>query len=292
METFSTIASLRGYLRAEKMRGRSVAFVPTMGALHDGHRSCIDVARGLGEILLVSIFLNPTQFGPGEDLDNYPATLERDLEICEQCGCDVVFTADTDEMYPTEQHVWVDVDGLTESLCGRTRRGHFRGVATVVAKLFNIAGPDIAVFGQKDAQQALVIKAMTEQLNLPVEIRLSPIVREADGLACSSRNRHLSPAERAQATGIWVALEVGRQLLLSGERSAAAVCRRVVQSLGEASGISNYEYVELLDAKELKPVDKVGGRVILAVAARVGTTRLIDNLVLEVGSDVEEVLLF
>jgi len=291
METFSTIASLRGYLRAEKMRGRSVAFVPTMGALHDGHRSCIDIARGLGDILAVSIFLNPTQFGSAEDLDNYPATLERDLEICEQCGCDVVFTPGKGEMYPAGQHVWVDVDRFTEPLCGRTRKSHFRGVATVVAKLFNIVGPDIAVFGQKDAQQALVIRAMAEQLNLPVEIRLSPIVREADGLACSSRNRHLSTDERGRAAGVRSALGAGLEILRAGDRDPRAVCAAVERQLADA-GIGDSEYVELLDTTELKPVDNVGGKVILAVAVRVGTTRLIDNLVLEVGSDVEETLLF
>jgi pantoate--beta-alanine ligase len=291
METFSTIASLRGYLRAEKMRGRSVAFVPTMGALHDGHRSCIDIARGLGDLLAVSIFLNPTQFGPSEDLDNYPATLERDLDICRQCGCDVVFTPGNDEMYPAGQHVWVDVDRLTEPLCGRTRRGHFRGVATVVAKLFNIVEPDVAVFGQKDAQQALVIRAMTEQLSLPVEIRLSPIVREADGLACSSRNRYLSADERRRAAGLRSALGAGLEVLRAGGRDARLVCAAVERHLTDM-GIADNEYIELLDTKELRPVDEVEGKVILAVAARVGATRLIDNLVLDVGSDVEEALLF
>jgi len=291
MDTFSTIASLRGYLGAEKTRGRSIAFVPTMGGLHEGHRSCIDIARGLGDLLVVSIFLNPTQFGPGEDLNSYPATLEQDIEICRQCGCDVVFTPVADEMYATEQNTWVDVGRLTEPLCGRTRGGHFRGVATVVAKLFNIVGPDVAVFGQKDAQQALVIKAMTEQLNMPVEIRLSPIVREADGLACSSRNRYLSADERRRAAGVRSALGAGLEVLRAGGRDPRSVCAAVERHLTNA-GITGGEYVELLEAKELTPINTVDGRVILAVAARVGTTRLIDNLVLEVGSDVEEVLLF
>lgn len=291
METFSTIASLRAHLRAERMRGRSVALVPTMGALHDGHRSCMDVARELGDILVVSIFVNPTQFGPGEDLDNYPATLERDLELCEEWGCDVVFNPQVGEMYATEQRVWVDVEGISEPLCGRTRKGHFRGVATVVTKLFNIVEPDIAVFGQKDAQQALVIKAMTEQLSLPVEIQLSPIAREGDGLAWSSRNRYLASRERVRASGIRSALEAGFEMLRSGERDPRSVCGEVLRHL-EQGGIVDVEYVELLDAKELASIERAEGRVILAVAARVGTTRLIDNLVLEVGSRVEEVILF
>jgi pantoate--beta-alanine ligase len=291
METFSTVVSLRRHLHAERMRGRSIAFVPTMGALHEGHRSCIDIARGLGDILVVSIFLNPTQFGPGEDLDNYPSTLDEDLELCARCGCDVVFTPNRAEIYPEEQFTWVDVEGLTGPLCGRTRKGHFRGVATVVAKLFNIVGPDVAVFGQKDAQQALVIRAMIEQLNLPVDIRLSPIVREADGLACSSRNRHLSADERRRAAGIHAALEAGVESLRAGARDPAAVCAAVRGRLAHG-GINAVEYVELLDVKGLKPIAEIVGRVILAVAARIGTTRLIDNRVVEVGSRVEEVPLF
>jgi pantoate--beta-alanine ligase len=251
----------------------------------------MDVARELGDILVVSIFVNPTQFGPGEDLDNYPVTLERDLELCEEWGSDVVFNPLVGEMYATEQHAWVDVEGISEPLCGRTRRGHFRGVATVVTKLFNIVEPGIAVFGQKDAQQALVIRAMTEQLSLPVEIRLSPIAREADGLAWSSRNRYLSSRERVRASGIRSALEAGLEMLRSGERDPRSVCGEVLRHL-EQEGIVDVEYVELLDATELASIERAEGRVILAVAARVGTTRLIDNLVLEVGSGVEEVILF
>jgi pantoate--beta-alanine ligase len=293
MERFSTIALLRGFIRDRKLREETVAFVPTMGALHDGHRSCMEIARELGDLLVVSIFVNPTQFGPGEDLDAYPVTLQDDVRLCAEWGCDVVFVPDTTEMYPTAQRAWVDVDNISAPLCGKTRRGHFRGVATVVAKLFHIVGPDVAVFGQKDAQQALVIKEMAAQLNLPVAIHLSPIIREADGLAWSSRNRYLSPEERQRAPGIHQALEAGHETVVRGERDPGTVCRTVTQHL-ESCGITDIEYVELLNAEDLTAVDRATGKVIVAVAARIGSTRLIDNVVLRVGAgeDVEETLLF
>jgi len=264
-----------------------------MGALHAGHRSCIEISRKHADIVLASIFVNPTQFGPNEDLDSYPANLDDDLQFCTEWGCDGVFVPDTVEMYPAKQQTWVSVDGVSKPLCGQIRGGHFRGVATVVAKLFNIVVPDTAVFGQKDAQQALVIKAMVSQLNLPVEIRLSPTVREADGLACSSRNRYLNPDERRRAAGIHVALTEGLNSLRSGERDPRSVCRDASERLRQA-GLSDVEYVELLNAIDLTAIDQAAGKVILAIAARVGTTRLIDNMVFDIGLDgsVAETLLF
>jgi pantoate--beta-alanine ligase len=291
MKSFATAAEFKRYRVDEKQPGSTLAFVPTMGALHTGHKSCIDIARGEGDLLVVSLFVNPTQFGPSEDFDAYPRPLERDIALLTQWGCDAVFAPSVTEMYERAQSVWVDVEALTGCLCGLNRPGHFRGVATVVTKLFNIVEPDVAVFGQKDAQQALIIRELARQLNMPVSIKLSPIVREADGLAISSRNQYLSGAERPAAAGLYRSLECGRDLLKSGERSRQAVVHSVRRSL-TGSGIQDVEYVELLHADDLSAVDPVAGRVLLAVAARIGATRLIDNMVLEVGAEVRERLLF
>jgi pantoate--beta-alanine ligase len=293
METFRAIDDLRAHLRTEKQAGRTVAFVPTMGGLHEGHKSCIDIARRLGDVLVVSIFVNPTQFGPTEDLNSYPTTEAADLNLCAAAGCDAVLMPAVEEMYPFSQAVWVDPGPLAAPLCGRTRRNHFRGVTTVVAKLFHVVEPDVAVFGQKDAQQALVIRHMVEQLNMPVRLALSPVVRGSDGLACSSRNRYLSRAEREQATAIYRGLCAGRETAAAGETDPRVVVDAVRSCLAEAQ-IDDVEYIELLDAVRLEPVDRVAGKLLVAVAARVGTTRLIDNIVLNVaaGGRVTETLLF
>jgi pantoate--beta-alanine ligase len=292
MEIFRGIEPLRHHLRDLKTREKSIALVPTMGALHEGHRACVDLARGLGDVLVVSIFVNPTQFGPREDLHNYPKPFDRDIDRCRQWGCDVVFGPGTDEMYESKQLAWVEVETLTEPLCGRSRPGHFRGVATVVAKLFNIVGPDVAVFGQKDAQQALVIRKMARQLDFPVDVRLAPTARDEDGLALSSRNAYLSPDERKRAPGVYRSLERARDLLIAGERNAQSIIRGVEKHLRE-SGVREIEYVELRDAGNLSPLEVVEGRVLLAVAVRLGPARLIDNVVLEVrGERVEETSLF
>ncbi|UCG52439.1 MAG: pantoate--beta-alanine ligase [Candidatus Latescibacterota bacterium] len=293
METFGTISELRNRLCDEKNRGMSVAFVPTMGALHPGHGSCIEIAREIGDVVVVSIFVNPTQFGPTEDLDRYPNTLDADLENCRSWGVDVVFVPEASEIYPAEQKFWVEIGKFSEPLCGRTRVGHFRGVATVVLKLFNIVDPDVAVFGQKDAQQAVVIREMARQLNLPVRIALSPTVRETDGLAWSSRNRYLGPEERERASSIYQALLFGKKMLVDGERRPETITEGVRKRLDD-SGIDGVEYVELVDAASLGVLDEANGKVLLAVAVKIGTTRLIDNLVLEIGVDgvVTETMLF
>ncbi len=264
-----------------------------MGALHAGHGSCVEVARTRGDVIVVSIFVNPTQFGPGEDFGKYPRPLEKDLELCREWGVDVVFAPSPGEMYPVEQSVWVEVGGITDVLCGRSRPGHFRGVTTVVLKLFDAVQPDVAVFGQKDAQQSVVINEMVRQLNYPVEIELSPTVREEDGLAVSSRNRYLSPKERGRAAGIYKALTEAKIMITDGERTTAAVAERAREVMGGV-GIADIEYVELLNARDLKPLSRVEGRVLLAIAAKVGKTRLIDNIVLHVGegADVKEDRLF
>ncbi len=293
VETIESIKQLRVYLRKRRAGGKSISLVPTMGALHAGHRSCVDVAGSHGDLVVVSIFVNQTQFGPNEDFEKYPRPLEDDLELCRTWGVDVVFVPSREEMYPVEQTVWVEVGELSEMLCARNRPGHFRGVTTVVMKLFDVVQPDVAVFGQKDAQQVLVIDEMVRQLNYPVKITLSPTVREPDGLAVSSRNRYLSREERTRAAGIHRALMSGSALLVDGERTPARVVEQVRRVMEDA-GISDIEYVELLNARNLQSPSRVEGRVLIAVAAKVGTTRLIDNIVLNVGDDsgVHESLLF
>ncbi|HKW14283.1 MAG TPA: pantoate--beta-alanine ligase [Candidatus Krumholzibacteria bacterium] len=282
MRVYHDIESLRQHLAAERP-GRRVALVPTMGALHRGHGSCVAVARGVSDALVVaSIFVNPAQFAPGEDFEKYPRTLDADIEHLRRWSCDVLFAPAAGVMYPEPQRVWVDPGALAEPLDGRFRPGHFRGVATVVAKLFHIVGPDVAVFGQKDAQQALVIRALVRQLALDIELRLARTVREADGLAVSSRNAYLSPSERVQAGTLFKSLEAARRSLESGERDPRRVEAVAVDTLRGAGVI---DYAELRSATDLSALDTAKGRVILALAAHVGTTRLIDNMVFDVHDD-------
>lgn len=293
MERFDTVREIREYASRRRSEGQSIVFVPTMGALHDGHRACVETAGELGDAVVASIFVNPTQFGPNEDLSRYPRPLGEDLSACERWGVNAVFVPGGEEVYPGEQTVWVEAERLSAPLCGRFRPGHFRGVATVVLKLFNMVQPDTAVFGQKDAQQALIIREMTRQLDLPVIIALSPTVRESDGLAMSSRNAYLSARDRSQAAGIYRALCHGKELLAGGQRDPRTVSAGIRGRL-ESEGIENIEYAELVSARDLTVPGRAEGRVLLAVAARLGKTRLIDNLCLEVREDggVEETLLF
>jgi pantoate--beta-alanine ligase len=282
MQTFSQPEPLRRAIAAGRAAGHRIAFVPTMGALHAGHRACIDVARGVENARVVcSIFVNPTQFAPGEDLDRYPRSLDSDLAHLREWGCDIAFVPDTRVMYPVAQNTWVTVDGVTDVMCGPFRPGHFRGVATVVAKLFHMVTPDVAVFGQKDAQQAIVIRRTIEGLALPVEMRLARTVRDADGLAISSRNAYLSASERTHATGIRRALDRAAGRLVAGTRDPRAVEGAARDALRDA-GIDRIDYVELRDARDLSALERVEGRVILAIAAWVGPTRLIDNMVFDV----------
>jgi len=291
MKRFVIISELRHYLNQEKIKGRTVAFVPTMGALHAGHKSCIDIAGEKGALLVVSVFINPTQFDPGEDYAKYPRRFENDFGLLNQWGCDAVFTPSADEMYAGGENVWVDVEGITEDLCGRTRQRHFRGVATVVAKLFNIVEPDVAVFGQKDAQQAVVIRNMVEQLKFPIKMELSPIVRENGGLAVSSRNEYLSDADRHRAQAVYAGLRHGYELIRDGLRDPAGAVQAARKVMEEAS-ITHIEYIELVRASDLKPADTIAGVVMLAAAVRIRGTRLIDNIVMLVDDEVRETLLF
>ncbi len=281
MEVLRANEPLARYLSARRA-GERIAFVPTMGALHDGHGACVARARSVPHARVVcSIFVNPTQFGPSEDPESYPRTLDADLAKLDAWGCDAVFVPGAESIYPEPQRAWVSVDEIAEPLCGRFRPGHFRAVATVVAKLFHLVRADVAVFGQKDAQQALVVRAMTRQLAFPVRLRIARTVRESDGLAMSSRNAYLSPQERVTASALFRALTAGKATLENGERGARAI-EAAANDVLRAAGIERVDYVELRRAGDLSALERAEGRAILALAAWVGRARLIDNMVFEI----------
>ena len=284
MKLCKTVAELREEIALAKAAGKTIGLVPTMGALHEGHASLIKAAAMENELVVVSVFVNPTQFGPNEDLDAYPRTLEADCKLAEDMGADIVFAPSPAEMYPSEDMTWVEVTGdITKVLCGRTRPIHFRGVTTVVSKLFNLAQPDHAYFGQKDAQQAEVIKRMVKDLFFNVQLRIMPIVREADGLAKSSRNTYLSKAERAAAVVLSSSLETAKTLFDAGERDSKKLVEGVKKLIGDEP-MADIDYVEMYALPGLKPVPEVltEGQYLLAVAVKFGSTRLIDNVILEV----------
>ncbi len=277
MELLKTPAEARAFSRAAKARGERVALVPTMGYLHEGHFSLIRLARQGAAAVMVSLFVNPAQFGPGEDLGRYPRDFERDRVLCEREGVKALFAPDVLAVYPPGFSTSVEVAGpMSAGLCGASRPGHFRGVATVVTKLLCACEPDLAVFGQKDAQQAAVIRRLVRDLDLPVEIVVAPIVREADGLAMSSRNVYLSPAERAQAPALKAALDEASALFARGERRAKRLAEAARARL-EMTPLARIDYVELVDAENLAPVEIVDQPSLLALAVFFGATRLIDN---------------
>lgn len=273
MRTVRTVADLRAALPGD----RRIGLVPTMGALHDGHVSLLRAARADCDFVVMSLFVNPAQFAPGEDLEAYPRDEERDARLAEAEGVDLLFAPTADEVYPPGFSTTVEVTGLTDVLCGAHRAGHFRGVTTVVAKLLNMVRPDAAYFGQKDAQQAIVIGRMVRDLDMPVEIVVCPTVREPDGLALSSRNVYLTPEERQRALGLSRALRAAQEAVDDGRTDAGEVLAAARTALGEVDP----EYLELRSAEDLTPVERVNGSTLLAVAARVGRARLIDNVVLE-----------
>jgi pantoate--beta-alanine ligase len=282
VKTVRSVAALRELLAPERRGGRRIGLVPTMGAFHEGHLSLMRRARADCDLVVVSLFVNPAQFGPSEDLDAYPRDEQRDADLAEAERVDVLFAPPLEEVYPDDFSTSVAVSGLTGVLDGdAAQRGpaHFTGVTTVVAKLFNMVAPDVAYFGQKDAQQALVIRRMVRDLDIPVEIEVCPIVRDADGLALSSRNVYLSDADRERALGLSRALRAAQARVTAGERDAAAVLAAARAEL-DAAGVDP-EYLELRSADNLQPVERVNGSTLLAVAARVGPARLIDNTVLE-----------
>jgi pantoate--beta-alanine ligase len=275
----ATIPALRQALAGVRRQGRSVGLVPTMGALHAGHLSLVELARAENDCVVVSIFVNPTQFGPHEDFSRYPRPLETDLELCRQTGVDLIFHPAPAEMYPPGFCTFVEVTGLQDGLCGASRPGHFRGVATVVLKLFNLVQPDRAYFGQKDAQQVHVLQQMTADLNVPVEIRVGPIVREPDGLALSSRNQYLDAVQRQHATVLSRALREAAERFQAGERDAEALRRGLAERVAATPG-AVLDYASVVDAVTLRPLTRVEGPALLALAVKFGATRLIDNLVL------------
>ena len=282
MKLVKTVEELQKIVKETKNAGKSIGLVPTMGALHEGHASLIRAAHAENDFTIVSDFVNPTQFGPTEDLDAYPRTLEHDCKLAEEMGADVLFAPSPKEMYPSRDMTWVEVTGdITKVLCGRTRPIHFRGVATVVSKLFNLAQPDRAYFGQKDAQQAQVLKRMVKDLFFPLEIRVMPIVREADGLAKSSRNVYLNAAERSAAVILSKALAKAKAAFEAGERDSAKLVALVTEMI-QAEPLSNIDYVEMYQLPDLTPAEKtITTDHLLAVAVKFGTTRLIDNVVLQ-----------
>lgn len=275
---------MRSASRAARHASQRLGFVPTMGALHEGHLSLVRAARANCDIVAASIFVNPTQFGPTEDLANYPRSFERDCELLEREGVSMLFAPSVEEMYPGGAVSWVTVEGLSEKLDGRSRPGHFRGVTTVVSKLFHIVEPDAAFFGQKDAAQVAILRRMVRDLNLPVEIVVCPIVRESDGLAMSSRNAYLDPQQRKQALVLHRSLQRVEELANAGERNASALIAAARQVFAEENSEENsvrLDYFEIVDPDTLDPVDNISAGALVAVAAYVGTTRLIDNILLE-----------
>jgi len=272
-----TIPEVREEVRRARAGAQRVGLVPTMGHLHEGHLSLVDHCRQLADYVVMSIYVNPLQFGPGEDFEKYPRDLERDLAAAEGRGVDLVFAPDDRELYPGPLSVAVTPRRLAERLCGLSRPGHFEGVLTVVCKLFGIVEPDVSVFGQKDFQQAVLIEKMVADLNLPVRIEVVPTVRESDGLAMSSRNAYLSPEERQRAQSISRALAGAVKAFRSGQRGTAELRAGILRTL-EAGGGLDIEYVEIVSADELQPVARAGDDAVVAVAARVGLTRLIDNV--------------
>ena len=275
MKIVGTVKEVREQVKEWKKQGLSVGFVPTMGYLHEGHKSLMDAARKGNDKVVVSIFVNPMQFGPTEDLATYPRDLDHDAALCESAGVDLIFHPEAEEMYEKDFCSFVDMTGLTEGLCGKTRPIHFRGVCTVVNKLFNIVTPDHAYFGQKDGQQLAVIKRMVRDLNMDIEIVGCPIVREEDGLAKSSRNTYLSPEERKAALILSKTVALGKELAKT-EKDANKVVEAMKKNI-ETEPLAKIDYVEAVDALSLAPVEKLEGTCMLAMAVYIGKTRLIDN---------------
>jgi pantoate--beta-alanine ligase len=280
MQVVQTIPELRAAVAQARAAGKSVGFVPTMGCLHEGHLALVARARREATFTVVSIFVNPTQFGPNEDFSRYPRTFDADRAACASAGADLIFAPTPADFYPAGASSWVDVEGVTQGLCGEFRPGHFRGVATVVATLFNAVQADVAVFGQKDLQQLAVIRRMVRDLHFPVRLVAHETVREPNGVAMSSRNRYLSAEQLAQATAIPAALAVARALVAGGETDAANIRAATVARLAAEPALK-LQYAEVVDAETMAPTDRiVPGRGALAVACHLGATRLIDNTLL------------
>lgn len=281
MEIVRRVHSMKETARQLRAKSRKIGFVPTMGALHEGHLALVHRVKELADVTVVSIFVNPTQFGPGEDFERYPRDLAGDADVLIAEGVDYLFAPDPPDVYPEGPRTYVEVQDLSTRLEGASRPGHFRGVTTVVLKLFEIVHPTVAAFGQKDAQQAVIIQRMVEDLMLDVEILVLPTVRDSDGLAKSSRNAYLSEAERAAARAVPRALELGESLVAEGERDAEIVVRKVRARL-EEEALIRVDYVALVDSRHLEPPVEIAGETFLLVAVFVGRTRLLDNVLIRV----------
>jgi pantoate--beta-alanine ligase len=279
MQIIKTTSEMQESARKWRADGKIIGLVPTMGALHEGHLSLLDIIKPHCDVLITSIFINPTQFGPKEDLENYPRDLEGDIRKLSGRGCDVVFAPDVEQMYPPGYLTFINVKELDQHLCGASRPGHFRGVATVVAKLFHITRCQVAVFGQKDYQQAVILKRMVEDLNMDVTILVAPIIRERDGIAMSSRNQYLSPDERQQATALNRALDIAEKVVRDGETNAAVIRDAMVKLIREQPA-AHIDYVAIVHPDTLEDVSEIGDAAVAAVAVKFGAARLIDNRIL------------
>ncbi|MDA2937774.1 pantoate--beta-alanine ligase [Acidobacteria bacterium AH-259-A15] len=280
VDLVKTVDAIRRRLQSARLSGKIIGLVPTMGALHRGHFRLIKEARQDCHCVVVSIFANPHQFGPGEDFEHYPATLESDLAHCEELSVDVVFAPRVEEMYPREQLTFVEVAKLGDYLCGPHRPGHFKGVATVVLKLFNILQPDRAYFGEKDAQQLAIVRRMVQDLNIPVDIVSVSTVRESDGLAISSRNQYLGLKERQRVPVLYRALQIAKEQIQAGETGSQHILRKALRVL-EEEPLVEVEYLDVVDPEQMQPVSKVVGPVRVCAAIRIGSARLIDNILCE-----------
>ncbi|ADQ40253.1 pantoate/beta-alanine ligase [Caldicellulosiruptor acetigenus I77R1B] len=280
MVVVQKIQEMKEIVKRLKKEGKSIGFVPTMGYLHEGHLSLVRLSKQQNDITIMSIFVNPIQFGPNEDYDRYPRDFERDKSLAEKEGVDYIFYPSVEEMYPEDFKTVVSVKKITEIMCGKSRPGHFDGVATVVLKLFNIVNPDRAYFGQKDAQQLAVIKQMVKDLNLDVEIIPCPIVREQDGLAMSSRNVYLSEEERKSATVLYRALNLAKEMIEKGEKDVSSI-KRAMEEMILKEKYTKIDYIEFVNNETFEIISKVEGKVLIALAVFVGKARLIDNIVVE-----------
>jgi len=281
MKKITEIKEMKALVKELKSQGKTIGFVPTMGYLHEGHLSLVRESVQSADATVVSIFVNPTQFGPREDFKDYPRDINRDIEFLKREGVNYLFCPDSEEMYPYGYKTYVQVQELQEKLCGRSRPEHFKGVCTVVLKLFHIVDPDFAFFGQKDAQQALVLSKMVKNLNLNVEIEILPIVRDEDGLALSSRNEYLNSKERRAALALPRSLQEAKRMIKTGERKAAVIIKEMEEVIKKETLIK-IDYIEMVDLDELNPVKIIKGEALLALAVFVGKTRLIDNMIIEI----------
>ncbi len=281
MKKSNKISDVKKFIKDSKGKKLSIGLVPTMGYLHEGHLSLVEASKKENDVTVLTIFVNPTQFAPNEDLSKYPRNMERDLKLCSEAGVDFVFAPEVSELYPESFSTYVNVEGITSELCGKSRPTHFRGVTTIMSKLFNILAPDRAYFGQKDAQQYFVIERMTADLNMDIRLEMCPIVREDDGLAISSRNIYLSPDERKQSLILSESLKLAEDLILSGQRNVDIVISEMRKNI-EKMNLANIDYIEIVQTKTLQPAELINGSILVALAVKFGNTRLIDNIILEV----------